>query len=419
MSALLDYTPHQAQVEIHQARGSRFRTVCTGRRFGKTLCMAAEIIDCGGGIASGDYCWVAPTYGIADRGIDAFRQIAPGFVEFTGRMPTVGKFEGAKGAVRVFFMSADNPVSLLGFGFQGMVVDEAARIPVDVWNYTLRPTLSDKLGWAVFISTPKGRNWFYDMHTRGTSGEKGFRSFSFPSSVSPYFPAGEWQEAKDTLPSDAFRQEYEAQFLEDSAGVFRGVKLCVFPDCEVPLKPSGRVFIGADLAKHTDFTVLIAMDSATGGCLEMARFNHLDWPFQIERIKEFTRKWNGTLILDATGVGDPIFDALAKELPNCTAFKITQQSKKELIQGLMMAIENRDIGWPDSWEVLTAELERYEYDIGPTGNITYSAPGGYHDDCVISLALAQWGRTKLGCGAGEFRAFTDCGRNRAKSITSA
>ena len=76
MSAILEYTPHPAQIEIHTARDARFRTICCGRRFGKTMCMAAEMIDCGGGIAGGDYAWVAPTYSNADRGIDAGRLAA-------------------------------------------------------------------------------------------------------------------------------------------------------------------------------------------------------------------------------------------------------------------------------------------------------------------------------------------------------
>jgi phage FluMu gp28-like protein len=237
--------------------------------------------------------------------------------------------------------------------------------------------------------------------------------------MSPYFPKQEWEEAKRTLPADVFRQEYEAQFLEDSAGVFKGVKACTFPDVEVPLKASGRVIIGCDLAKHTDFTVLIAMDAATGGCLEIERFNQIDWPFQQQRIKDFCQKWKGMLMLDATGVGDPVYDALARELPDITAFKITQQSKKELIQGLMLAIEKRDVGWPMSWEVLTTEMERYEYEIGPTGNISYSAPGGYHDDCVIALALAQWGRAKYGMCDGLFQAFTHGWHKRSKTVTLA
>lgn len=419
MPAVLNYTPHAAQMQIHRARGSRFRTVCTGRRFGKTLCMAAEILDRACGEAGGDYAWVAPTYGIADRGIDALQTIAPDFVRIVGRMPSCARFEGVKGPSRVFFLSSDNPDSIRGFGFRGIVVDEAAYVPVAVWHYALRPTLAQTLGWAVFISTPSGRNWFYDMFTRGLTGEAGFASFAFPSSVSPYFPAEEWEEARRTLPADVFRQEYEAQFLEDSAGVFKGVKACTFPDAEVPLKPSGRVVVGCDLAKHTDFTVLIALDAATGGCLAMERFNQLDWPFQQRRIKDFCLKWQGALVLDATGVGDPVYDALARELPDVTPFTITQTAKRELVQGLMLAIERRDVGWPASWEVLTTELERYEYEISPAGQISYGAPAGYHDDCVMALALAQWGRVRYGAGAGLFRAFTGCGRSRGKTVTLA
>lgn len=224
---VIEYTPHAAQMEIHRARGFRFRTVCTGRRFGKTLCMAAELLDRGGGEAGGDYAWVAPTYGVAERGVEAFKTIAPEFARIVGRMPARAEFEGAAGPCRVWFLSADNPDSIRGFGFRGIVLDEAAAVPAAVWNYVLRPTLAQTLGWAVFISTPMGRNWFYDMFTRGVEGQAGFKSFTFPSNVSPYFPAKEWEEARLTLPEDVFRQEYMAEFLEDGAGVFRGIEGCL------------------------------------------------------------------------------------------------------------------------------------------------------------------------------------------------
>jgi hypothetical protein len=56
------YVPHAAQRAIHHARDKRFRTVCTGRRFGKTMCLAAELLDHGVNYAAGDYGWIAPTY---------------------------------------------------------------------------------------------------------------------------------------------------------------------------------------------------------------------------------------------------------------------------------------------------------------------------------------------------------------------
>jgi len=352
-------------------------------------------------------------------------------------------------------LSADNPDSIRGFGFRGLVIDEAAAVPVDVWHYALRPTLAQTLGWGVFISTPAGRNWFYDMFTRGVERQDGFKSFTFPSNVSPYFPAKEWEEARRTLPEDVFRQEYMAEFLEDSAGVFRGVDGCLIREETLNAQRStlnAQVIVGCDIAKHTDWTVCIAMDAKTGRCLEMERFNQLDWPVQRERIAAFVKRWQARLVMDATGVGDPVFDDLRRVLPQVEGFKITAQTKRELVQGLMVAVEQRRVCWPmargdrrqesgdrkqiaglttkehkehieerqsvignrqsaiggsavlttgnGDWEVLTAEMKRYEYQIGPTGQVSYSAPGGYHDDCVMALALGVWGCHTFGVEPG-------------------
>jgi hypothetical protein len=484
MAVVLNYVPHSAQRAIHEARMHRFRTVCTGRRFGKTLCLAAELLDRGGCESGGDYGWVAPTYNVAERGVEAFRTIAEGFVRVVGRMPTRVEFEGNAGPVRIWFLSADNPDNIRGYGFRGIVVDEAAMIPKDVWHFVLRPTIAQTMGWAVFVSTPKGRNWFFDLFTRGMDAlEPDYTSLSFPSNASPFFPESEWEDARRTLPEDVFRQEYMAEFLEDSAGVFRNVDGCLIWEeedvgttdvhglsriedgeekegfftttrCARSRKAeegggeAGRgeespqrtqrtqrirdfrkdddvgwrrekvrdVVVGCDVAKHTDFTVLIAMDAATGRCFAMERFNHLDWPVQKERILSFARNVRGRLILDATGVGDPIYDDLKRVYPDVEGFKLTNASKTQLIQRLIVAVEQRKVCWPGTracgtvpgepacgrnfdgidgmgqWDVLTSELKRYEYAISPTGVITYNAPAGYHDDCVIALALANWRR---------------------------
>ncbi|MEI6789370.1 MAG: terminase family protein [bacterium] len=410
--SLFNYAPHPAQIAIHQARDKRFRTVCTGRRFGKTLCLAAELLSRGGSEKAGEYGWIAPTYNVADRGIEAIRMIAEGNIEVSGRAPTRVEFRTKIGMTRIWFLSADNPDNIRGFGFQGVVIDEAAAIPVSVWHYVLRPTIAQTLGWAVFVSTPKGRNWFYDLYTRGMDpNETDYASFTFPSKASPFFPAKEWDEAKRTLPADVFRQEYEAEFMEDSAGVFRNVDACTVPYSAEATKGDYHrsVVIGCDVAKHTDWTVLIAMDAETGRCFAMERFNHLDWPIQKERILAFARKYRGRIILDATGVGDPIYDDLKRVYGDIEGFKFTSASKTALIQRLIVAVEQRRVQWSaasnrlsvtsDQWDVLTSEMKRYEYEISPTGGITYNAPSGYHDDCVMALALANHRRWETeSCG---------------------
>ena len=117
--------------------------------------------------------------------------------------------------------------------------------------------------------------------------------------------------------------------------------------------------------------------------------------------------------MDATGVGDPIFDDLKRVYADIEGFKLTSASKTALIQRLIVAIEQRKVSWPElgiqfqqkpaeiakDWEILTAELKRYEYEISPSGGITYNAPSGYHDDCVMALALANHGRWEAeSCG---------------------
>ena len=176
---------------------------------------------------------------------------------------------------------------------------------------------------------------------------------------------------------------------------------------------NSHVIVGCDIAKHTDWTVCIAIDAKTGLCLEIERFNQLDWPVQRERIAAFVKRWQARLVMDATGVGDPVFDDLRRVLPHVEGFKITAQTKRELVQGLMVAVEQRRVMWPAAWDVLTAEMKRYEYEIGPTGQVSYAAPSGYHDDCVMALALGVWGchtfgvepgrMLRLGCGCGSQR----------------
>jgi hypothetical protein len=425
---VLNYQPHPAQMQIHQARAYRFRTVCTGRRFGKTLCLAAELLDrggcdpaspselaqagCAGAMRGREYGWVAPTYNVAERGIEAFRAIAGDFVRICGRGPMRVEFTGSAGPVRIWFLSADNPDGLRGYGFNGLVIDEAAAIPVDVWHYALRPTIAQTLGWAVLCSTPNGRNWFYDLHTRGLDpAETDYHGFTFPSQASTFFPAKEWEEAQRTLPADVFRQEYQAEFLEDSAGVFRNIEGCLLPP-ERCMPADGRhsVIIGCDIAKHTDWTVLIAMDAETGRCFAKDRFNMLDWPIQRERIVSFARGHRGRLILDATGVGDPVFDDLKRTLSDIEGVRLSPSVKTSLIQRLMVAVEQRKVSWPAAWEDLIAEMRRYEYRVMPNGAVQYDAPSGHHDDCVVALALANHRRWESEY-VGTMRAFAPAWRH--------
>ena len=333
---------------------------------------------------------MAPSYFISERGIKALKSIAGEFIHFSGQNPVKASFTGQGGLVEIYFLTADHPETILGEGYDGVIVDEAARMERAVWEQYIRPALADKHGWAIIISTPKGRGWFYDLFQRGQDKtETQYRSYTFTSRDNPFFTQDEWDEAKRTTPADIFEQEYEGKFMRASGGVFRDVAACLFDEMPARL---GELAVGVDLAKHSDFTVNISMDRTSGACFDMDRFNNLEWTIQKERIAAFSRKWPGLVVLDATGAGDPIYDDLRLVVPNIEPVKFTNAVKVSLIRRLMVAIEQHQISWPRSWTVLTDELERYEYKISETGTTTYSAPEGRHDDCVIALALANSAR---------------------------
>ena len=251
------YKPHDAQRQIHEST-ARFRIVACGRRFGKTLACVNEVVlhasKCRGSVS----WWVAPVYQqteIAYRMV--LNTLPPDAIAVNHK--STRRIELINGSA-IEFKSADRFDNLRGARVDFLVVDEAAMVDQEAWEATLRPTLSDTQGRAMFISTPRGRNWFYELYVRGQDPQyPEYESFSFPTSSSPYIKDEEIAEASATLPSDVFRQEYRAEFMENSAGVFRYVRNCVKGTLEEPQSRHDYV-IGWDPAKHSDFSVITVVD---------------------------------------------------------------------------------------------------------------------------------------------------------------
>ena len=95
--------------------------------------------------------------------------------------------------------SADNPDSLRGEGLDYVVLDECAFMSETAWTEALRPALSDRQGGALFISTPKGRNWFWRLYQRGLEDGVEWMAFRFPTSANPHIPPPEIDAARDSL----------------------------------------------------------------------------------------------------------------------------------------------------------------------------------------------------------------------------
>lgn len=375
------------------ADNSRFRTLNAGRRFGKSLL----------GAYLGTYellkpnrrIWVvAPTNSLTEK---IWRELLPWFGLPGGPLCTVTKqIYRAKGNWRIVtkhnsFLeckSADDPTSLIGEGLDLLIMDEASRVKTIAWEQSLRPTLSDRLGKAVFISTPRGKGtWYHKQYLKGLDGGN-CSSWSLPSNANPYFPKSEWDEVLKEFGADSpvFQQEYMAQFIDDAGAVFRNIRACIGGEFKEPEKDV-RYVMGTDLAKVSDWTVSFVMRADTRQIVAYDRFQGISYDMQIPRIGNLSKKYNNAMVLvDSTGVGDPVYDLLRATGVNARPFKFTNPSKENLVRGLMIALENKEVSYPEI-PVLINELEAFEYTVGSTGLMRYNAPQGYHDDCVIALGL--------------------------------
>lgn len=379
------FCPRESEKLIFESM-ARFMIMDAGRRWGKTLSAINWLLE-GTWKYGGENWWVVPIYKI---GRIAWRRLI-------GCVPKRAIRDCSKVEMRMELISggsieirsADNPENLRGEGLKRLVIDEAARVLRDAWEESLRPSLSDNQGRALFISTPKGRNWFFDLWTKGQDPlqKNNFESWKFPTWDNPKITKADVDQARESLPADVFQQEYEAEFLEDSAGVFRNIKSCIKGILEEPHKDK-TYYAGLDLARLTDFTVLSIIDQ-NKHLVFFDRFNKIDWTYQKARIIESIKNYKAKLLMDSTGIGDPILDDLSRALVNIEGLKFTNESKKDLIQSLAISFEQNKITIPEIKELVN-ELSIFEYEMTRSGNVRYSAPEGYHDDCVISLALANW-----------------------------
>lgn len=332
--------------------------------------------------------WVAPTYRQSKIAFSIMvREFKKAFVkstlsplEVTWRNGSITKF-----------LSTESKDNLRGDSADLIVVDEAAMVEDEVWTNVLRPMLSDTNGKAIIISTPRGFNsWFYQLYQRGQDDRyPDYESFKFPTSSNPYIPSSEIDEVKDTLPSDVFKQEYLAEFLEDGGSVFRNISSCVDGTLEEP-KEGHNYVVSWDIAKHSDFSCIVVMDRGSNHVVHFDRFNRIDYTLQIDKVLEIVRRFNrAEVIVDSTGVGDPILEQIVSRGINCEGFLFTNSSKQQLIEHLAVMLEKKEVTFPDI-TVLINELSSYQYEITRAGNMRYNAPGGSHDDSVIALALAIW-----------------------------
>lgn len=388
---------HPAQLEVAKSK-ARFRILVAGRRFGKTrlgtlLCLAKAM-------EGKNAWWVAPTYAMALEGWKTVRDLAGKYgMEVKESEKTVYTKAGGFVTVR----TADNPDRLRGAGLDFIVLDECAFIKEQTWKEVLRPTLTERKGGALFISTPKGiQNWFKRLYDEAEN-KSDWQRWRFSSYDNPMIDRAELAEAKTEIGSFLFSQEYEAEFVEQSGGLFKSEWLRYYTketltefneegnyQDYVYLKTQDsstriedcKIYTTVDLATSTkesaDYTVVttIAVDKKNNVfVLDVVR-NRIEAPDIVKLLEQVNEKWNPTMI----GVERAGFQlALIQIIRRQTALPIVElkADRDKLSRALPLSakMEAGMVFFPNDalwYSDLEKELLQF--------------PAGDHDDQVDSLA---------------------------------
>lgn len=245
MSSAIRYRLTKPQGRVYRST-ARFRALNAGRRFGKTHLADLELVGAAVNKPGSVNWYIAPTYRQA-------QQIS--WAKLKSMIPAsyvASKNESDLSIILrnrsiIALRGADNPDSLRGPGLDFVVLDEAAFQKHEAWTEVVRPALSDRMGRALFISTPCGYNWFYDLYCAAKS-RADWAAFQFTTLQGGNVPASEIEAARSELDEKTFRQEYEASFEALTGRVYYAY------DRDLNVKPLADI-PGAPLLVGMDFNV--------------------------------------------------------------------------------------------------------------------------------------------------------------------
>ena len=372
--------PFDLQKEIIE-NNSRFKVVCAGRRVGKsTLCKLVTITKL---LEGKRVAYITPEYGLAEKFFEEFMNHIPDALIIKKDKSRLNSKVKTGGELK--FFSGEALERVRSWEFDYLIVDEAAYVPdlENEWMRALRPLLIKTRGGAMFISTPKGKNFFYSIFQKGINQEKDWMSWQFSSYRNPYLPKEELDDLVESMPDANYKQEILAEPGENTANPFGTA--AIERNTISTLSTRQPVVIAADLARVNDWTVIIGLDEQGTMCY-FDRFQ-LPWTQTLDRIKALRERFpTPQIVVDATGVGSVILEQLQQEIYNVYGFAFTSVSKPKLIHLLIKAVETDQIRFN---ETTAREMAVLEFKYSSSGNLKYEASAGFHDDCIMSIAMAN------------------------------
>ena len=388
------FTPHPKQRELIEGiltSPSKYHVASIGRQFGKSLMGINLALYWSINSGPCKILWVSPVYSQASKvHKELYSAIAESGIVKNNNF-SANELELKNGST-IIFRSAERYDNIRGLTCDYGIIDEAAFMKDDAWQEAIRPVFAVRGKKILFCSTPKGKNWFYNLYQLGQSPDHtNYVSYAGSSYDTPYIEREEIEDAKRTIPKNVFQQEYLAKFIDSGGEVFTDIDKNTFPTYT---PPQGKVYCGIDLGKQEDYTVATFMDQ-NGKVIDIYRNNRQEWTTMTQEMLQLIRKYNATVMIEVNSIGDVIFEQVKRQWSDTHPFVTSSKTKNEIIEGLILDFNNAEVNIPSKalFPPLYSELSVFTYEYNPkTRNIRYGHPAGLHDDTVISLAIANYNR---------------------------
>ena len=394
------------QIDIYNAIQEKTLIVaCTGRQVGKTEIAIITAISwlIKGNEYDTPYCYFLPT-------IKQCKKVYDDIVSRLGILIQKGMLKCNRTDLTIIyknttlrFLSAESGDSIRGYTFHSIIIDEACFINDDVFNSVILPTvtvsLSNDIGKMLIVSTPKTKNWFFNMVTNPSFEKDECYITRFTSEEGGLISSKLLQSYRKSTPERVFNNEYMGEFIEEGDGLFR-YKSCLTEQSIINevknnvIKNKHNVFAGVDWGIEDDYTVLTIINK-DGYILETHKWKQIEWNKIIDSIVNIVRQYRCIVYAETNGIGNMPFKTLRERYSNTQAFTTTNKSKNDIIQKLIMDFEKNEIKIPNNKDLIK-ELDSFELSVTKFGNITYSARQGFNDDMIMSLAIANHKRNSTG-----------------------
>ncbi len=390
----IGFQPHKGQQRVIDTiinGPEKYITVVSPRQTGKSILLVNLILYYGINEPDSKIAVIAPIYSQARKLMeDLYESIkdteiikAVNYSNIEIRLQTGSK---------IIFKSSEREDGLRGYTFTHIFLDEASYQSEDAWKRAIQPTVLVHGKKCVLFSTPRGRDYFYNLYQMGLDPEfPNYASVRMEQGDNPYINQEEIESAKKALPEAIFRAEYLGEFLEGESQVFQNFSN---NNLERYPQPVGKVYAGLDTGQSSDYTVCTFIDS-TGQVVDIYRDNQKTYETMTNEVLTRVKKFNATLLVETNSIGGPVYEALRKQWQNTHPFNTSNSSKREIIESLILAFNEDTIRIPSIGlsSELHHELEVFEMTYNPkTRTVQYAARPPFHDDMVMSLAIANYNR---------------------------